>query len=406
MRKSVFVFGTDLVDEGTEQVLENLQSRATASDVIFSATYHDARDVFPHNPRRRIYRHEGDIAWFKARRDEFPRGCAPKLADDADGRDMLGELCAEADARGMSVSAWTIFLHNSRLGAQRPAWTMRNVLGDAYLSDLCPANPEVRQYCRTLALDVARYPVQRLMAEALHYRTMEHGEHHERYLITLPGWARGLMSLCFCPHCCAAGKADGIDMEGLAQAIRDALEPIWQGRTPTIGQRLDPAHMRDLERFRQTRCDIVSSLVGEVKTDLAPTGVALSFIDHAGVMAQVLPGVTPKDDIVDVAREVLGTDPVTVAAICDEFTVLGYTETGNELARQLRRYRAVLGSEIRLTVALRPLDVDCRSPGNLADKVAAARAAGASGLAFYHYAMMPLNRLDWISAALDGKEQG
>ena len=65
-------------------------------------------------------------------------------------------------------------------------------------------------------------------------------------------------------------------------------------------------------------------------------------------------------------------------------------------------YRRLLGGSGRMSVALRPLLPDCRLEENFAAKVAVARAAGAGGIDFYHYAMMPLNRLDWIRRALAG----
>jgi hypothetical protein len=43
---------------------------------------------------------------------------------------------------------------------------------------------------------------------------------------------------------------------------------------------------------------------------------------------------------------------------------------------------------------------DCATRENLASKVAVARDAGARRVDFYHYAMAPLDRLDWIAAAL------
>jgi hypothetical protein len=83
------------------------------------------------------------------------------------------------------------------------------------------------------------------------------------------------------------------------------------------------------------------------------------------------------------------------------YGVLGYVDTPQRLAAMLASYRRVLGAKARLAVALRPLLPDCQSAADFAAKVAVARAAGVEQLDFYHYAMMPLNRLDWIRAALD-----
>jgi hypothetical protein len=260
----------------------------------------------------------------------------------------------------------------------------------------------VRAHCRELASDIARrYPVRRLLAESLHYRPLEHGEHHERYLIPLPPEARMLMALCFCGHCRSAATRDGVAVDALADAVRAALEPVWQGAiTLPHDEPLLPATAREeLAQFARTRTAIVSGLVGEVREAMAGTGVALAFIDHAGAMSHVTPG-TSADDEVTLASRRLGIDPASAAARSDEYCVLGYVDTPRRLQAMLASYRHVLGEKTSLSVALRPLLPDCQDEANLAAKVAASRAAGASAVDFYHYAMMPLNRLDWIGGAL------
>jgi hypothetical protein len=96
----------------------------------------------------------------------------------------------------------------------------------------------------------------------------------------------------------------------------------------------------------------------------------------------------------------LGIDPVAIAAVTDEVCVLGYQDTPERLAAVLARYREALGPQVRLSVALRPLLPDCRDEANLRQKISHAVAAGVDGIEFYHYAMMPLNRLDWIRHGL------
>lgn len=407
MRSSAFVFGTDLLDEGYDVVLDRLQQRGGIDGISLSANYHDARDVFPHNPKRHVFRNEGDVAWFVPEAGRYASGLVPRQATAADGIDVLAELCRRTQARGMSVSAWTIFLHNSVLATAHPDCATRNVYGDPYLTDLCPANPRVRAYCRELASDIARYPVQRLLAESLHYRPLEHGEHHERYLIPLPPEARTLMSLCFCGHCRAAGSKAGVAVEALANAVRAALEPVWHGEL--LSTRVEPllaavAHA-DLAGYIDARTATVSSLVAEVREALVPSGVPLAFIDHAGTMAHVMHG-TAVDDEVTLSSRKLGIDPASAAAASDEYCVLGYVDTPSRLEALLASYRRVLGPQARISVAMRPLLPDCQTEDNLVGKVAAARAAGVAGIDFYHYAMMPLNRLDWIRHALGEAGRG
>lgn len=401
MKTSAFVFGTDLLDEGYDVVLDQLQQRGTLEGVTLSATYHDARDVFPHNPKRHVFRNEGDVAWFMPEAGRYASGLVPRLATAAAGVDVLAELCLHAAGLGMPVTAWTIFLHNSVLATAHPDCATRNVYGDPYLTDLCPAHPRVRAYCRELASDIGRYPVQRLLAESLHYRPLEHGEHHERYLIPLPPEARTLMSLCFCGHCRAAAVRAGVAVDALATAVRTALEPVWQGEvTAAHSEPLLAASARDdLDRYGDVRAATVTSLVAEVREALAPSGVPLAFIDHAGTMSHVMHGVG-RDDEVTLASRKLGIDPAAAAAASDEYCVLGYLDTPERVAALLASYHRVLGPQARLSMALRPLLPDCQTEDNLAAKLEAVRAAAVASVDFYHYAMMPLNRLDWIRRSL------
>jgi hypothetical protein len=401
LQNTGFVFGTDLLGEGFDTVLDNLQQRGGLDGVALCATYHDARDVFPHNPKFHVYRHQGDIAWFNPELSRYRSGLIPRKADAAGDVDVLSELCQRAGRRGMAVDAWTIFLHNSVLGAEHPDCVTRNVYGDPYLSDLCPAHPRVRAYCCELAGDLSRYPVRRLLAESLHYRPLEHGEHHERYLIHLPAQARTLLSLCFCPHCREAGRRWGVNVEGLALAVRNALEPIWRGEVPA-GEPAPPLPVHaqaELAGYVDARAAVVASLVREVREAMRPSAVQLTFIDHAGAMSHVMAGTSADDEVTASSRK-LGIALPAVAAACDEICLLGYVDTPQRLQAQLSSYARVLGPQAKFTVALRPLLPDCRNEENLSEKVAAVLASGAAGMAFYHYAMMPLNRLDWIRRAL------
>lgn len=401
MQSTAFVFGTDLLGEGCDAVLDNLQHRGGMDSVALCATYHDARDVFPHNPQFHVYRHQGDIAWFTPELHRYHSGLVPRKADAAGDADLLSDLCGRAARRGMAVDAWTIFLHNSVLATAHPDCATRNVYGDPYLSDLCPANPRVRAYCRELAGDLARYPVRRLLAESLHYRPLEHGEHHERYLIHLPAQARTLLSLCFCPHCREAGERSGVQVEGLASAVRNALEPIWQGQV-SAGDSAPPlpvAVQAELAGYVDARAAVVASLVAQVRDAMRPSAVQLSFIDHAGAMSHVMAGTSADDEVTASSRK-LGIALPAIAAACDEICILGYVDTCERLQAQLASYARVLGPDAKFSVALRPLVPDCRSEENLGEKVAAVLDSRAEGLAFYHYAMMPLNRLDWIRRAL------
>ncbi len=64
MESSVLAFATDLLDEGADTFFGNLTDRAGVGGVTLASVYHEARDVFPHNPRRVIRYLEPGAAYF------------------------------------------------------------------------------------------------------------------------------------------------------------------------------------------------------------------------------------------------------------------------------------------------------------------------------------------------------
>lgn len=395
----MFVFGTDIVGEGVETVLDNITSRAGVDTISLSATYHNARDVFPHNPRYRVYRHEGDIAWFKPSEKLYPEGMAPPLAQDAEGVDVLRLVTDAAGRRGADVKAWTIYSHNSRLTAAAPDTSVRNVFGDRMRGDLCPSNPLVQDHFAALTADICRYPISTLLAECLHYRPFEHGEHHERYLIDIPGHVRSALGLCFCDSCAAGAALHGVDVPSLTTALRHAIDVALAGGTGAFEASL----AEDLDRYADSRVATITALTTDITSVARENGVRLSFIDHSGAMVHVMTDVTAEEAASKAARR-LGIDPRAAAGAADEYLALIYTDDPEQADILMRGYRALLG-DVPISFGIRPLQPDCSDGDNLAAKVSAARAAGADRVDFYHYAMMPLERLDWIARALDGTKR-
>ncbi|MEO8655717.1 MAG: hypothetical protein ABI409_16435, partial [Ramlibacter sp.] len=213
-----------------------------------------------------------------------------------------------------------------------------------------------------------------------------------------------LLSLCFCQHCREVAAGFGVGVDALVLAVRKAREPVWAGEVvpgdPPL--RLPANAQAELDAYVDARTAVVASLVAEVRESMRSSAVQLSFIDHAGAMSHVMAGTSADDEVTASSRK-LGIDLPAIAAACDEVCVLGYVDTPERLQAMLASYARVLGPDTKFSVALRPLLPDCRSEENLNQKVAAVLDTPAAGLAFYHYAMMPLNRLDWIRRALAGE---
>src|SRR4051794_2794479 len=296
------------------------------------------------------------------------------------------ELLAAGHRRGLAVRAWTVFLHNGALAVEHPDCAPENAFGDRYVTDLCPAHPDVRAYARALAADVARLGVETICAESLHFHPLEHGHAHERYFVDLSPRVRHLLGLCFCEHCLAAAH----DGEAVRRLARDEIERAFAGDANEGGE----LERDDLLGYTAARELTVTSLVAEVAAAAHEHGAALEFIDLSGASKGYATGRPTGGPARAIAWQA-GVDVAAVARACDGIEATAYAADVERVREDLDAY-----GEDAVSVILRPAAPDCDGPDNLRAKVDLARERGLRRVDFYHYGLMRLDALDWIRAAL------
>jgi hypothetical protein len=404
MRTSAFCFASDLADEGLGAVLDNVQGRAGLGGVTMAAAYHASRDVFPHARTRRLRYQPGGQVFFRPDPARW-RGHAiqPRPSALTAAADPLGDLVAAAGARDLTVQAWTVFLHVDWTEDGDPRFAEQTCFGDPCLTELCPANPDVRAYALALAGDIAARGVSSVLGESLHYHPLEHGAHHERYFVELGAAARLLFGLCFCDHCLAAAARHGADPAELkrraAAEVARALESDDPQSTAEIGHDEAAAMLGgQLGALLDARCETVASLGGELSAATAVQGVRFELLDGSGSMKGYATGRPEGGAAATIAWRV-GIDIAACAHAGAAIGAIAYAADPDRVALDLNAYAALAGGA-PLVAALRPTVPDCDSPENLAAKLRVARAGGVDRVDFYHYGMAPLSALDRIREAL------
>ncbi len=404
LETSAFAFATDLADEGIDAVLDNLQVRGGLSGITPAFVYHAARDIFPHNPRRKVFLLDRGEFFFRADPARYHGlRIQPRVGALAREHDVLADTCRAAAARGLAVNAWTVFLHADRAG-EYPDCAPCNAFGDLYQNDLCPANPDVRAYVRALVADISRYEVSTILAESLHYHGLEHGHHHERYFIELGPKARYLLGLCFCKYCLTAADRLGVDGTAVRESVREDLDRVFAGDSdanPAEVGREELSTIADgmLLGYLDARSDVVSTLAAEASEVAAANGRRFVFMELAGAVKGYATGRPTGAPAAGTAWRT-GVDLVRLHEAGAEVEVLGYAADVERVRFDLDAYRQALG-ECPLSVALRPSHPDCVEPENLAAKVRLARELGVTRVDFYHYGFLRLGALDWIRAAIE-----
>lgn len=401
----MLAFATDLYDEGLDTVLDNVQERAGVGGLTMAVAYHDARDLFPHNPVHKVRYLEGGAVFFQPDESRYEDlKLQPHIAELAQRSDPLGDLCTAAGERGMSVNAWAVFLHSDRLGFTHPECATQNAFGDHYLTDLCPSNPEVRAYARALASDLSRYEISTIFAESLHFHGLTHGYHHERYFEEIGAIGSYLLGLCFCPHCIEAASRVGADAERVHHMVRSELERRFSGSGDNEQiqdlerEHLEPFGGEQLLAYLDARTQTVTSLANEVAM-AAGEDTGLAFLDISGAEKGFATG-EPKGAATPDLGWQLGIDVPALARVCDKVSVAGYAADPGRLRFDLDAYRSRIRNVSHLGLVLRPMPPDCRSAENLVHKVSLAQEHGIQRVDFYHYGFCRLRSLDWIRQAL------
>lgn len=399
---TIFCFAPDLVDEGVTTALSRIRD-AGLKGLSVASVYHDGRDVTPHNPRHKVRFHEDGRAFFRPRTADFGGNVLqPLISGQVNQRGPFEVVAQEAMTRGMTVQAWTVFLHNTSLGKANPHSVTRNVYGDPQFTSLCPANPAALEYCVSLAKSIVGTGVTTINAEGLHFLPLEHGYHHERYFLRIGPIDRLLLGLCFCGHCVGRARTRGIDVDRLSSAVRrrlghvfatsksfdpgpdtiDALASLWEG---------------ELVAFLTSREQAVTEAVRQVREAVRPSGGRLVFNDPAGALGRPasLSAAAPWNE-----SWRLGIDPVAVSAESDEIQILAYTANPETAVADVTQYQRLVGTSAQLRVVLRPTWPDNESADDLRAKVAGISSVGARAIDFYHYSFMRLEDLDRIGSVL------
>ena len=397
------VFASDLVDEGFEAVLANAQQRGAFDGIELAAIYHHARDVHPHNPVHRVRFLDGGAFFFRPQPDAF-RGqrIQPHLSPLLETCDPLRELLAASHDRNLAVRAWAILLHNFTLGERYPEATAENAFADRLLTDLCPANPDVRLYATTAMAELSRTGVEAIIAESICFMPFDHGFHHERTPYPLSETTRFCLSLCFCPHCLERGRQAGVNIGALRAWMRRELDLALRGEIsvletlPLEQDVVANLAAGELGGYLAARAETVTSLVAEVTAAVEAAGPArFVFMDSMGTSEsgeQVGPFVADRS-------WQFGIDLPTVAARCHGLSVLGYSRAHGRFAQDLDRYRAILPEGPPLSLVLSAMPPDCSGTAELRPKLRLAENMGVEWVECFVYGLMRLEGLDWFRAA-------
>ncbi|GGV76637.1 hypothetical protein GCM10015535_08870 [Streptomyces gelaticus] len=237
MKTSAFLYPWDVV--GDPDAAARVADLGV-QQVTLAAAYHSTRALTPRHPGRRIVTAEHAAVLYPP---DAARWAGHELRPHEQtwvaSDDPFAEAAEALTAAGLEVHSWVVLAHNSRLGAEHPDTCVVNAYGDRYPWAPCIARPAVRAYLVALAAEAAARPGARgTELESCGWYGFAHLHAHDKTAgAGLGDAAQYLMSLCFCPDCRTGYAGHGLDADGLASAVRGALEPVWAGSgSPEAGR--------------------------------------------------------------------------------------------------------------------------------------------------------------------------
>ncbi|MBQ1099743.1 hypothetical protein KBY55_27690 [Streptomyces sp. b94] len=369
MRASAFVYPWDV---NGDPAAPDLIAGTGVEQVTLAAAYHSTRALTPRHPRHRVVTAEYAAVLYPPDARWEGRDLRPYEAGDWAPGDAWGEAAAALADAGLDVHTWVVLAHNSRLGAERPHTSVVNAYGDRYPWAPCIAQPATRAYLTGLAAEAAVRPGARgTELESLGWYGLAHLHAHDKTGgVGLGDAGQYLMSLCFCPDCRAGYGGQGLDPDGLAAAVRAALEPVWRGAAPSDGgwagveKLLGEASANATRAWRDETARTLQEAAVAAVRDAAPGGFrVLLHADpvsyHCGANA--------------------GVDPAHILSVADGVVVpcTGGAGLLTPFAEQ-DRAGAVLAANLTVVSGMGG------RPDALAEDAARARELGATELRLYH----------------------
>ncbi|RSM90152.1 hypothetical protein DMH25_39490 [Streptomyces sp. WAC 01325] len=384
MKASAFVYPWDV--NGDPEAPGRIAALGVRQVTLASA-YHSTRALTPRHPRHRIVTAEHAAVLYPTDGRWEGRTLRPYPAGDWAPGDAFGEAAAALTDAGLQVHTWVVLAHNSRMGADHPDTCVVNAYGDRYPWAPCIAQPATRAYLVDLAAEAAVRPGARgTELESLGWYGLQHLHAHDKTAgVTLGDAGHYLMALCFCPVCKEGYGAQGLDAGELAAAVRDALEPLWQGAPDDGGwagvEKLLGARTAAATRaWRDERARTLQEAAVRAVRDAAPDGFqVLLHADpvtyHVGANAGV-----------DAAHILSVADGVVVPCAGGSALLTPFAELG--------RADAVLAANLGVVSGMGG------SPGTLAEDAARARELGATQIRLYHAGLASDGDLDAVREGL------
>ncbi len=382
MKFATWAYPWDLCDEGISNAVEQLADIGI-NEVNLATNYHSVQAFTPHNPARRTFFARAS-SYFQPS-DEYGvlKPVPNEQMGDADWLDEIVDRFRETD---LKLNSWTIGCHNSRLGMQHPETTFTSPFGDNLVFGLCPSNPDVQHYLRTLLSDLdSRAPFERIELETFDYfYGTGFGWHHDKYHVELGRLGEFLFGLCFCDHCREYAAAADVNVKSARKSCRNCINAIIAGELPPD---------TSIEAWLRTNPDVANYVDVRLETLRTVFDDLNEAVDGAELGYYI--GLLNVED-----SWVHGADLESLAKPLDYYTAICY-EQNRQDAVDVYLTAEQLTPDIPVHAGVLPGHPAVKDEQTLCEIVDGLANAGCERISFYNYGLISARNLEWIRTSID-----
>ena len=375
--------------EGVDDACERITSMGF-DGINLASHYHSVRGMQPRFPDAMFERYPGGC-WFDPDSDEFADTAVEPPVNRLDGwDDPLAEVAHRADDHGLDVNAWTVLMHNSRLGHENPAFRVRTAFGDAHDNSLCPSYPDVREYFAAVVRSVVDRGVAEVQFERLGYPSVFHGHGHDfghdKRMALTSDTEEALASQCFCDGCRRAAADHAVDLEAARELVRELLTESF------AAPHTDPPELGALVARHPTLADLFDFRASVVTRHLEALREAAGSVP---INCFAMNGVVGSPNASGWSAGVRFDD---LEPLIERATAICYVADPAEAVSRVRTLDRNLDVTVDAGVTLNPSVIDSRE--QLLALVGALKDAVSGRLQVYHDSFLTDAQLEWVEAAV------
>ncbi|MWG35000.1 hypothetical protein [Halomarina oriensis] len=386
---AVWTYPWNLTSDGLAETCEGLAARGVDA-LTLASHYHSIRSLDPRHPDELFTAYPGGC-YFDPDPGRFADMPIDPLPNEVSGLDdPVAETVEAAADHGLGVNAWTVCLHNSRLGAANPSYRVESAFGDAHDHALCPSNPEVREYFAAVVEALVDRGVAEVHLESVGFGSPfhEHGwrwGHPKRQALT-GTTEEVLLAQCFCEGCRTAATDHPIDLGRAQRVVRDLVRE-WLAvpaadAPPLDAVVADEPVLDDLFAFRSA---VVESFVARLAE--AAGSVPLSYYVMEGHLGADPTGLWPA-----------GVRPDRLADHLDRAMAICYVSAPDRARDRIRSLRETVDGDVTVDAGV-TLDPNVVPDEATFDSLVEAVRSDVDGaVSVYHHGLMTDTHLDWLAS--------